>query len=142
MRRGAIPVDENPVPRYVPVVDQFDIIAVILGVMFTLRKLDTQSRSAAEQPGVAAEDFRLWQQKTAQAYAPGAYASFFRVIFHFAFMRYAAHHPLSPLAFARVALLVDLVWLLSTVTTLLRAHWARELRKKLGIVLDRPAPTR
>jgi hypothetical protein len=123
-------------------VDQYDIVAVILGVMFTLRKLDTQSRSAAEQPGVAPEDFRLWQQKTAQAYAPGAYASFFRVIFHFAFMRYAAHHPLSPLAFARVALLVDLVWLLSTVTTLLRAHWARELRKKLGIVLDRPAPTR
>jgi hypothetical protein len=126
----------------VPSVDQYDIIAVILGVMFTLRKLDTQSRNASEQPGVAPEDFRRWQQRTAQAYAPGAYASFFRVIFHFGFMRYTAHHPLSPLSFARVALLVDAVWFLSTVSTLIRAHWARELRKRLGIVLDRPQPSR
>ena len=123
-------------------VDQYDIIAVILGVMFTLRKLDTQSRSAEQHPGVAPEDFLRWQRQTASAYAPGAYASFFRVIFHFGFMRYTAHHPLSPLSFARVALVVDLVWFVSTVSTLLRAHWARELRKKLGISLDRPQPTR
>ena len=122
--------------------DQYDIIAVILGVMFTLRKLDTQSRNAAEQPGVDPEDFRRWQRQTVAAYTPGAYASFARVLFHFFYIRYAAHHPLSPLAFARVALLVDLVWLVSTISTLLRAHWARELRKKLGIVLEKPQPTR
>ena len=122
--------------------DQYDIIAVILGVMFTLRKLDTQSRNATQHPNVPPEDFLRWQRQTAAAYAPGAYASFLRVIFHFGFMRYAAHHPLSPLAFARVALLVDLVWLVSTLSTLLRAHWARELRKKLGIVLEKPQPTR
>lgn len=123
-------------------VDQYDIVAVILGVMFTLRKLDTQSRTEAQHPGVAPEDFRAWQRQTAAAYAPGAYASFFRVVFHFGFMRYTAHHALSPLSFARVALLVDLVWLVATISTLLRAHWARELRKKLGIVLERPAHSR
>lgn len=123
-------------------VDQYDIIAVILGVMFTLRKLDTQSRNAEQQPGVDPEDFRRWQRQTVAAYAPGAYASFARVLFHFFYIRYAAHHPLSPLAFARVALLVDLVWLVSTISTLLRAHWARELRKKLGIVLEKPQRAR
>jgi hypothetical protein len=35
-----------------------------------------------------------------------------------------------------------LVWLIATTSTLVRAHYARELRKKLGIVLDKPQPTR
>ena len=122
--------------------DQYDILAVILGVMFTLRKLDSQSRSPEQHPNVAPEDFRSWQRKSASAFAPGAYASFFRVLFHFGFMRYAAHHPLTPLAFARVALLVDLVWLVSVISTLVRSHWARELRKQLGIDLEKPQPSR
>ena len=102
--------------------DQYDIIAVILGVMFTLRKLDTQSRSAAQQPQVAPEDFERWQRQTVAAYNPGIYASFFRVVFHLGFMMYTKSHPLSPLAFARTALLVDLVWLVATISTLVRAH--------------------
>ena len=122
--------------------DQYDIIAVIVGVMFTLRKLDTQSRSATQYPHVDADEFLRWQRRSAAAYAPGAYASFFRVIFHFGFLRYAAHHPLPPLTFARVALLVDALWFVCVVYTLINAHLARELRKKLGISLDKPQPTR
>ena len=34
--------------------DSFDIVAVLLGVMFTIRKLDAQSRSAAQHPEVVA----------------------------------------------------------------------------------------
>jgi len=123
-------------------VDQYDIIAVIVGVMFTLRKLDSQSRSAAQYPHVAEEDFLTWQRRSASAYAPGAYASFFRVIFHFGFVRYTAHHPLAPATFARVALLVDALWFVCTVYTLINAHFAREMRKKLGISLQKPQPTR
>lgn len=125
-----------------PGVDQYDIIAVIVGVMFTMRKLDTQSRNASQSPNVDPEDFLRWQRRSAAAYAPGAYASFFRVLFHFAFMRYAAHHPLPPLTFARVALLVDALWLGCTIYTLVNAHFAREMRKKLGISLDKPQLTR
>jgi hypothetical protein len=126
----------------VPGVDQYDIIAVIVGVMFTMRKLDTQSRSPAQSPNVDPEDFLRWQRRSAAAYAPGAYASFFRVIFHFGFLRYSAHHQLPPLTFARVALLVDALWLVCTVYTLINAHFAREMRKKLGISLDKPQATR
>ena len=125
-----------------PGVDQYDIIAVIVGVMFTVRKLDTQSRSAAQSPNVAAEDFERWQRRSASAYAPGAYASFFRVVFHFGFMRYTAHHPLPPITFQRVALIVDAVWFFCVVYTLINAHLAREMRKKLGISLDKPQPQR
>ena len=122
--------------------DQYDIIAVIVGVMFTLRKLDTQSRSAAQSPNVAPEDFERWQRRSAAAYAPGAYASFLRVVFHFGFIRYTAHHPLAPQSFARVAFFVDLLWLACVLYTLINAHFARELRKKLGISLEKPQPTR
>jgi hypothetical protein len=123
-------------------VDQYDIIAVIVGVMFTLRKLDTQSRNASQHPNVDPEDFLRWQRQGTAAYVPGAYASFARVVFHFFYIRYVAHHPLSPTAFRRVALLVDLVWLIAVTSTLVRAHYARELRKKLGIALEKPQPTR
>jgi hypothetical protein len=126
----------------VPGVDQYDIIAVIVGVMFTMRKLDTQSRNPTQSPNVDPEDFLRWQRRSAAAYAPGAYASFFRVLFHFGFMRYAVHHPLPPLTFARVALLVDALWVGCTIYTLVNAHFAREMRKKLGISLDKPQPTR
>jgi len=126
----------------VPGVDQYDIIAVIVGVMFTLRKLDSQSRTAAQSPNVAPDDFERWQRRSASAYAPGAYASFFRVLFHFGFIRYTAHHQLAPSTFARVALLVDALWLVCVVYTLVNAHFAREMRKKLGISLDKPQPTR
>lgn len=142
MRRGAIPVDENPVPGYVPVVDQFDIIAVILGVMFTLRKLDTQSRNPTQQPNVEPEDFLRWQRQAASAYAPGAYASFFRVLFHFFYWRYATHHVLSPQAYARVGAIPDLIWVVCVILTFVRAYYATELRKKLGITLEKPQPTR
>jgi hypothetical protein len=57
-------------------------------------------------------------------------------------MRYVAHHPLEPLTFARIALLVDVIWLVSVVTTLYRAHASRELARKLGIVMQKIAPTR
>jgi hypothetical protein len=123
-------------------VDQYDIIAVIVGVMFTLRKLDTQSRNAGQHPNVDPDDFARWQRQGASAYVPGAYASFLRVVFHFFYIRYIAHHPLSPTAFRRVALLVDLAWLVAVGTTLVRAHHARELRKKLGISLEKPQVTR
>ena len=122
--------------------DSYDIIAVLFGVWFTLRKLDTQSRDAAQQPAISSDDFSRWQRQTVAAYTPGIYASFFRVIFHFGYIRYAAHHPLSPLTFGRVALLVDVIWLVSVVTTLVRANAARKLRQELGIVLEKPVDTR
>ncbi|HEX3775386.1 MAG TPA: hypothetical protein VHV51_13035 [Polyangiaceae bacterium] len=123
--------------------DQYDIVAVFLGVWFTLRKLDTQAREASQQPSsVASEDFERWQRQTVAAYTPGMSASFFRVLFHLGYMRYVAHHPLEPLTFARIALLVDVIWLVSVVTTLYRAHASRELARKLGIVMQKIAPTR
>jgi len=123
-------------------VDQYDIVAVILGVMFTLRKLDAQSREAAQFPQVSESDFLRWQRMVMSAYRTGSWGCFMRVIFHFGFMRYLVHHPISNDAFRHTALLVDLAWLTSVVTCFVRARSAGNLRKKLGITLEKPQPTR
>jgi hypothetical protein len=118
--------------------EPLDYIALFLGVMFTLRKLDTQSRNPTQQPGVDADAFRDWQRRAASAYVPGAYASFFRVLFHIFYFRYALHHTLSPLAYGRIGLTADGIWLASVISSFVRAHYANELRRKLGITLDKP----
>ena len=123
-------------------IDQFDVIAVIVGVMFTIRKLDTQSRKPEQHPTVAPDDFLTWQRQAASAYAPGAYASFFRVVFHVFFYRYQSSHPLGVHTYQRIALLVDVIWIVSVISTLYRAHRSRELQRKLGIVLEKPQPSR
>jgi hypothetical protein len=121
--------------------DPFDAVAVITGVMFTIRKLDAQSRSAAQHPNVAPQDFERWQRQTASAYVPGLYGSFFREVFHFGFVWYLKRHTISPESYRHIGLLVDATWFVSVVVTLVLAHFARELAKKLAISLDRPQPT-
>jgi hypothetical protein len=44
--------------------------------------------------------------------------------------------------YARIGLLVDALWLACVITTLYRAYRSRELQRKLGIVLEKPQPTR
>ncbi|MES1173697.1 MAG: hypothetical protein ABUL62_05155 [Myxococcales bacterium] len=122
--------------------DSFDIVAVLLGVMFTIRKLDAQSRSAAQHPEVTLENFERWQRQTASAYVPGIYASFFREVFHFGFLWFVRRNPISPESFRHIGLLVDATWFVSVVATLVLAHFAREQARKLGISLNRPPPTR
>ena len=41
-----------------------------------------------------------------------------------------------------ISRVVDAVWLICVVYTLINAHFAREMRKKLGISLDKPQPQR
>jgi hypothetical protein len=123
-------------------IDQFDVIAVIVGVMFIIRKLDTQSRKPEQQPHVPEDDFRTWQRQAASAYAPGAYASFFRVLFHVGFVRYQSQHPLALDTYARIGGLVDLLWIVCVITTLYRSYRSRELQRKLGITLEKPQPSR
>ncbi len=122
--------------------DPFDAVAVITGVMFTIRKLDAQSRSAAQHPNVALEDFESWQRQTASAYAPGIYGSFFREVFHFGFVWYVKRHTISPESYRHIGLIVDATWFVCVVCTLALAHFARERARKLAISLDRPQPTR
>jgi hypothetical protein len=120
--------------------DPYDIVAVILGVMFTLRKLDVRARHAEQHPGVAPDDFERWQRMAHAAYSIGSYACLFRILFHFGFARYATQHALAPLFAARVGVVADGIWVAALVTGFVKARSARLLRQRLGIVLDRPSP--
>jgi hypothetical protein len=120
-------------------VDTFDILAVMLGVWLTVRKLDARSHDPAKYPEIAREDFERWQRSSARAYGIGSYGCFFREVFHFAFMRYAGHHAMTVSTYARVGFSVDLVWWSSLIACFLLARQANRLRKELTIEPQRGA---
>ena len=71
---------------------------------------------------------------------PGIYGSFFREVFHFGFVWYVKRHTISPESYRHIGLLVDAGWFVSVIVTLVLAHLARELARKLAISLNRPQP--
>jgi len=119
--------------------DSFDIIAVMLGIWLTVRKLDAKSHDPAKHPSIARADFERWQRAAARAYGIGSYGCFFRELFHFGFMRYAAKHHLTQASYARAGFLVDVTWWVSLLACFWLARQANQLRKELGAELERRA---
>ena len=62
--------------------DFLDICAILLGILFTVAKLDTQGRNASDFPHVKPEDFERWRSWTTSIYRLGSGVCFLRVIFH------------------------------------------------------------
>lgn len=120
--------------------DHFDVLAIIFGVMFALRKLDAKSREAADNPTVSEADFLRWQRDAMRAYGIGSAVCFFRVVFHFAWVLYVNRNPVPVDVFRAVGLATDLIWLGGMAVALLKARSARKLRDRLGIRRDRPQP--
>jgi hypothetical protein len=55
--------------------DFFDILAILLGIMFTIAKLDAQGRKAPDFPHVAEPAFERWRTWTTSIYRLGSAAS-------------------------------------------------------------------
>ena len=113
--------------------DHFDVLAIIFGVMFALRKLDAKSREAADYPAVSKAEFEGWQRAATRAYGIGSAVCFFRVIFHFAWVYYVNHNAVSPGVFRAVGLGTDVIWLAGMGIALVKARAARKLRDRLNI---------
>lgn len=125
--------------------DFLDIVAILLGIAFTIAKLDAQSRKPEQFPQVAPADFERWRNVTASIYRLGSSMCFARVLVHQALAFYVRSHPLPvgsagnparfPPELAYPAMAVDLAFVAVLVLTFLRAGRARALRRELGIVL-------
>jgi hypothetical protein len=113
--------------------DHFDVLAIIFGVMFALRKLDAKAREPGEHPHVPKDEFERWQRAATRAYGIGSVACFFRVTFHFAWVYYVNHNPVSLGAFRAVGLTTDILWLGGMAVALVKARAARKLRDRLNI---------
>jgi len=130
--------------------DFLDICAILLGISFTIAKLDAQSRKASSFPQVPAVDFERWQTWTTSIYRLGSSMCFVRVLFHQGWALYLSRHPMAPApganpaavrpALMYPALAVDLLFLTVLALTFIRSSRARALRRELGIVLSPLTP--
>lgn len=120
--------------------DFLDICAILLGISFTVAKLDAQGRSPAAFPNVPPEQFERWRAWTVSIYRLGSSVCFLRVIFHQGWAYYLAKHPVSapaaPKSLVIPALLMDALFLGTVAATFIRGSRARALRQRLGIVLN------
>ncbi len=119
--------------------DFLDIVAILLGISFTVAKLDAQSRKASNFPHVAGADFERWQDWTVSIYRWGSSVCFLRVLFHQGWSLYLSRHPINapaaPRALVYPALAMDALFLGVLAATFIRSSRARALRRELGIVL-------
>jgi hypothetical protein len=119
--------------------DFLDICSILLGISFTIAKLDAQGRSASNFPHVAPADFERWRDWTVSIYRLGSSVCFLRILFHQGWSFYMARHPAihgaAPPALRYPAMAMDLLWLGVLAATFIRGSRARALRRELGIVL-------
>lgn len=123
--------------------DFLDVCGILLGILFTVAKLDTQGRKAIDFAHVPVAEFERWRLWTTSIYRLGSSACFFRVIFHQGWALYLGRQmptgPVAPRSLMLPALIVDLLFFAALVATFVRAGRARKLRRELGIVLA-PVP--
>lgn len=116
-----------------------DICSILLGISFTIAKLDAQSRQSSNFPHVPTVDFERWRDWTVSIYRLGSSICFLRILFHQGWSFYMARHPAlngaAPPAMRYPAMAMDLVWLAVLASTFIRGGRARALRRELGIVL-------
>ena len=119
--------------------DFLEICAILLGISFTIAKLDAQGRSASNFPHVAPAHFERWRTWAVSIYRLGSNLCFLRFLFHQGWSFYRARHPVqgpaAPVWLRLAAMDMDLVWLGVVATTFVRGGRARALRRELGIVL-------
>lgn len=114
--------------------DVTDIIAVIFGVWFTIRKLDAQKRQPQEFPHVAPDAFRAWQEREVAVYQMAVLACFAKVLLNVLFLLFVMPHLPVP-AMRLVGASIFFAWVAVMIWTFVRTSRLRRVRQDLGIVL-------
>ena len=109
-----------------------DLIALILGILFTLRQMDVANRLAENYPGVAPEDFKRWQRSALVAYRWGASACFGKVLLDIGFAFLMGKVALPTAARWGIGLSLDAGWVALIVYSYLRVMRARALGRQVG----------
>ena len=115
-------------------VDVLDVLAVIFGIVFTIRKLDSSRREAQDYPHVDPGAFEAWRRRESGIYSAGSLACFLKIVLDVGFLLLVAPG-LPPSLVHVIGAIIDLAWLAMIVVTLVRASAARKERRRLDIVL-------
>lgn len=106
----------------------------MLGIFYTIRKLDAQSRSPEQFPHVEPAAFLEWRAREAHVYSTAVLACFLKIFLDLGFTYFFAEE-FPPNQVRLIGATIDLSWLAVVFVTFFRANAVRKLRQRLGIVL-------
>ena len=112
----------------------FDLLALILGILFSLRQMDVSMRQKDRYPDVAEADFNRWREQARRNYRLGAPACFGKILFDIVFA-FLLNHGL-PVPFGiklTLGLSVVVLWMLGVGVAVWRTQRTHALARELGI---------
>ena len=118
----------------------FDLLALILGILFSLRQMDVSMRLKERYPAVSEADFTRWRDQTRRTYRIGAAACFGKILFDIVFA-YLLNHGLRvpfPVT-ATLGLSVVVLWMGLVGVAVWRTQKNHALARELGIEARRPS---
>jgi hypothetical protein len=115
-----------------------DVIALVLGILFTIRKLDIRRREPAQFPRVDPSAFARWKRTELSAYTIGSFASFAKIVVDFGFRIAAERAGLDWDVVRVVGASIFIGWVAAVIFAAVRAGAGRRMRTELGIDLTQP----
>lgn len=114
------------------------VLALVIGILYTVRKLEVQSRSP--EAGTGAPEFEHWRTLATRAYSWGSRSSFLLIAVRTLWMFIATKTEVPRALVKLVGLGIDLGWVAALLYALYLSQLARraEVRRPGA---DRPAPT-
>lgn len=110
-----------------------DLIALILGILFTLRQMDVTQRQAANFPAVREADFTRWWELARGAYRLGSSVCFAKILLDIAAAYWMRHAPPPAAVRWAVGLTLDLGWIALVIVAWVRSRRAHAVARDLGI---------
>ena len=109
-------------------------VAIILGVLFTIRKLDAQRRSNKEFSHVKPEDFEDWQRQEVSTFSLAMFACFGKFFLDLSLVNYfSSYLPARAVPLLGIGIFVS--WLGVMVLTFFRTRRLTMVRTQLRIIL-------
>jgi hypothetical protein len=119
-----------------------DLLAIIFGILFTIRKLETRRRESEQFPGVPVDVFERYKAQALRVYNVGAAACFGKLLLDYGF-QYAAGRLGTPWSVVRVVgASIFFTWLGLMIWAWIAASRARRFAEENGINLRTPIPER
>jgi hypothetical protein len=114
--------------------DPFDLIALVLGILFSLRQMDISLRQKERYPAVPAPEFDRWHQLARGAYRLGAWACFGKILLDIVFSFLLRRGLKLPFALQLgMGLAITVGCAIVVVLALFRSRRAHALARELGI---------
>ena len=111
----------------------FDVLALMLGIWLTIRKLDVRRREPSDHPGVDAGEFARWKALALGAYNLGSIGCFGKLGLDY-LLQLGGPRVGVPWAAIRVlGLGLFVAWIAVLIATWVQASRAKKVQEKLGL---------